>query len=308
MFKPQHYGLLFTQEHVHQARSQRSRPPFDQAWQLLEHIETSNNLETAQIGGLRYRFNDDVRAGESAVHLLVSVLNNDSSDHLGYLEALAEMMAFAQCFEMLRTHPAWTPDNQSHWLDTFWERVNILNEGPYGLERYEEIWLSALNLFAGIILERETLFQNGIDLFQQVIRSEIHPEGYLHKAIGHHDGHSFFRHLLSIKALTLIAEAATHAGVDLWRYAFRDVSVMTAAAYVTFYYYYPEKWQWDDNIQDEIIPLFKQHCAFAEMVNHHESIKATRMLLDELRPIYEPYGGGLTTLTHGVAAKRGLFG
>jgi hypothetical protein len=33
-------------------------------------------------------------------------------------------------------------------------------------------------------------------------------------------------------------------------------------------------------------------------------------LLEDLRPIYDPYGGGLTTLTHGVALKpqrRGLF-
>jgi hypothetical protein len=294
MFKPQHTGVTFSEMHIQQARTNRGKTPFDSAWQMLEHIQPNNALEAAQIGGLRFRFNSDQRAGEEAIDALFDQFNADTSDSLGYLEALAETVTLAQSFEMLRTHPAFAPGKQAQWLDQFWERVSTLNQSQYGLERYEEIWQGL-----------------GVELFQQVIREEIHPEGYLHKAVSVKDGHSFYRQLLSVKALALMAEAATHAGIDLWRYAFRGVSVMTAAAYVTFYYYYPEKWQWDEeNFGDgeSITSLFKQHSGFIEMVNRHESIKATRLLLDDLRPIYDPYGGGLTTLTHGVVVKRGLFG
>jgi hypothetical protein len=43
------------------------------------------------------------------------------------------------------------------------------------------------------------------------------------------------------------------------------------------------------------------------MLNRRFSSKLTRPILDDLRPIYDVSGGGLTTLTHALP-KRGLFG
>ncbi len=63
--------------------------------------------------------------------------------------------------------------------------------------------------------------------------------------------------------------------------------------------------------QDEAQLLFRRYGGYLEMVNRRTGYKDLKPLLEDLRPIYDPHGGGLTTLTHGVAVKpkrRGLFG
>jgi hypothetical protein len=110
------------------------------------------------------------------------------------------------------------------------------------------------------------------------------------------------RQVLVVEALTLMAEAAEHVGVDLWGYSFRGVSVMTAFSYIMYYYFFPDKWRWDVNITNE---PFREYGGFLELVNYHAYPKDLKPLLDDLRPIYDPPGGGLTTLSHGIVRKRG---
>jgi hypothetical protein len=118
------------------------------------------------------------------------------------------------------------------------------------------------------------------------------------------DGLGFYRQIRSVQALVLMAEAAQHAGVNLWDYTVRGVSVMTAVTYVMFYHFRPDKWRWDEGLEAVIPPFFRKHAGFMEMVNRRDNRpRDIQMLLDDLRPIYDVYGGGLTTLTHGLAAS-----
>jgi hypothetical protein len=56
--------------------------------------------------------------------------------------------------------------------------------------------------------------------------------------------------------------------------------------------------------------LFREHAGFLEIIAEHYKppLKAIQMIHDDLRPIFDPFGGGLTTLTHAPAPRRGLFG
>jgi hypothetical protein len=123
------------------------------------------------------------------------------------------------------------------------------------------------------------------------------------------DKRGFFRQLLTAQALVLMAEAAQHVGVDLWGYESRGVSAVTAASYLIFYYYYPQKWRWDkDLVEDDVQPLLRRHAGFLEMVYRRRPLRDFQVLLKALRPVYDVWGGGLTTLTHGAPLRRGWLG
>nr|MCU0476272.1 hypothetical protein [Anaerolineae bacterium] len=109
------------------------------------------------------------------------------------------------------------------------------------------------------------------------------------------------------------AEVAAHAGIDLWGYELRSVSLMTAAFYPLYYYYYPEKWKWAEGISiDAAQQMFRQNAAFLEIINRRRpNVHAINLIVDELRPIIDPLGGGAVTLTHHPAPppkRRGWFG
>lgn len=301
----EHCGLVFTGEHVRQAREGREREPLKTAWAFLLEQDQTGGLSAAQWNALRYRFNDDFAAGERAVRMLLDLGLSVTGEPFDRLSA---MLALAQTFEMLRDHPAFEQTTLAAWLETFAARVADFNQGAAALSPLETLWLGTLNIAAGLVLEREDWFKTGTDTYRQTIRDEVRPEGFLPQAVEGKDGGSLLRQLLSVKALVLSAEMADHAGVDLWDYASRGVSVMTACAYLFFYYYYPEKWRWDTLAESEAARLFRDHGGFLEMVNRRARPKDLKLMLDQLRPIYDVTGGGLTTLTHGVPARRGLFG
>jgi hypothetical protein len=116
------------------------------------------------------------------------------------------------------------------------------------------------------------------------------------------------RSVQAVTALTLMAEAAAHVGVDLWAYQVRGVSVTTAAIYPMYYFYVTDKWQWEAIAPEQVQAIYRAHGGYLEILHHRLRHKDFKPLLDELRPLYDPYAGGLTTLTHGVVVKRGLFG
>lgn len=309
MFKPLHCGLYFTDDHVRQARRERDSEPFRGAYLYLRERE-QQGPNAVQWYGLRYLFDSDDRAGELAIAALERYMNEPLIEDITYLDAVAQTMMLAQAFEMTRDHPAWRAGGRFHWLNRFQERVNELSTSPYKDTQVENLWMAALVLISGVLLEREDLFDVGVDVFKRTVDYDISPRGHITKAVEGEDGGSLYRQILSASALVLMAEAATHCGVDLWEYSNRGVSVTTAAVYPIYYFYTPEQWKWDKGItQDESQHLFRRCGGFLEILYRRTNYKDLKPLLEDLRPIYDPHGGGLTTLTHGLPMKRrGLFG
>lgn len=321
IFQPNHTGLYFTPHAVAEANSARDREPFKSAWALLlEEESTPETLAGVLRDALRYRIAGDVESGARGIANLLHLTEQPVHDHVHYLEHAATLAALTQCFELLRDHPAF--DQRGAWLAWLEQAITSLNQPAGELAHHEQLWLAVVNMTGGIALEREALFNDAVAVYQQTIDRHVHPEGYIKPAVeDHKDRDGLFRLLWSVKALTLLAEAANAStGLDLWHYEFRGVGLLTAALYPLAYYFRPEKWPWlrspDPNAPvepltvEEAEPLFKQHGAFYEIVNRHaEKQKAITLFLDAQRPLFDPYGGGLTTLTHGIAKKRrGLFG
>jgi hypothetical protein len=307
-FAPRHYGLYFTETHVEQARRGRDRAPYQAAWQLLSSREPKGIVASAQWNALLYRFSSNQEAGQRALALLTGENSLHFDTQTRYLDRLAMTLTWAQCFEMLRDHPMFAREAQAAWLGHFSDVVAHLNRTV--TTGFRNLWLNAVNLAGGIVLEREALFQTSVEAYRRAVREDIHPEGYIRGAVEAGDGLGFYRQMRSVQALVLMAEAAQHAGVDLWSYAVRGVSVMTAATYVMYYHFRPDKWRWDEGLEEVIPPFFRKQAGFMEMVNRRENRPGDlQAALDDLRPIYDVYGGGLTTLTHGVAVgKRRWFG
>ena len=165
----------------------------------------------------------------------------------------------------------------------------------------------------------------------------VQPHGYVRPLVEVRDGQSLPRTLQFVQALVLAAEVGEYQGYHLWEYERRGVSVLTAALYPLYYYYYPEKWQWDaqpvlqqmtgkrpsrreraaqvlsDYTVDTVKDVFIENRSFLELVNRRTrgSVRAVTLILDEARPILDFVGGGPVTLTHGLPhapKRRGLFG
>jgi hypothetical protein len=195
-------------------------------------------------------------------------------------------------------------------LEFFTARVSTLENSPDKDTHTEMVWMALLNFAAGVVLEDEALLHKGIEVFKRSVTEDIRPQGFIPKAVDGKDGGSLYRQILSASALVLMAEAATHAGVDLWDFAVRGVSVVTGAMYPIYYFYTPERWRWDEGIStEEAQNLFRQYGGYLEMLYRRTRHKDLKPLLQDLRPIYDVRAGGLTTLSHGaVEMKRGLFG
>ncbi len=305
MTNPLHFGLYFTPEHVKTARDQRDQVPFDAAWKLLhEHEETG--VQAGLWLGLRYRFNDDALAGEQAIHSLLEFMSHGLDPEMTYVDALQETLIQAHAFELVRDHAA-LAEGAATFLAAFEARVVYLNNLEYERSYVESAMLGHVLLVAGIVLERDDLYQAGVQVYERMVREDIHPQGYIPKAVDANDGGGLLRQMIVVSTLVQMAEAAQHTGTDLWGYSYRGVSVMTAFSYLLYYYFFPEKWRWDKDVTND---PFREYGAFLEFVNHHAYPKDLKPILDELRPLYDACGGGLTTLSHGMTGrpKRGLFG
>jgi hypothetical protein len=301
-----HFGLYFTPEHVRVARQNRDREPFQLAWADVLAFQPSDVLAAAQREALLYRFNDDANAGESAVNALVNGLGLNAS--VLTLDTAADAITVAHTFEMVADHPAFLWQAQGKWATIFAAHVDKLAKGEAQLPYVERVWLGLLQLVAGIVLENQARLDAGAAVYRHVISEDVRPEGYIPSVVEASQGGSLLRQLRVVEALTLMAEAASHVGLDLWGFTARGVSIMTPAAYVIYYYYYADKWRWDTVSEDEGKGFFRQHGGFLEILNHHARPKDIKLLLDDMRPFHSPPAGGFPTLTHGLLARRGLFG
>jgi hypothetical protein len=318
MFRPAHCGLYFTEEHIHRAQKHRQRPPLTAAWEYLDLTRATDDLMLAQLGGLRYRFGEELDAGEQALTVLGADLSPLFDDHAPYWRNIATALTLAQCFELLRDHPACSPDQVTGWLAALRKWVSALNRDEAGITVVDRCWLAALNIAAGIGLEDEAVFEAGAESYRQIVSTGIHPEGYLPQAVEDTGDDGLLLQVLAVAALVLAAEAAAHAGVDLWGYQQRGVSALTAATYPLYYYFYPERWPWNSTRKDDpgglpaetATMIFRRHGGFLEIVNrrYERPLKAVGMILGDIRPVYDLYGGGLTTLSHAEPERRGLFG
>lgn len=265
---------------------------------------------TIQLDALRYRFADDAAAGQRAADALLA-LQIDA--HPSLQAAIGTAIMLADVSLLLGGQPAFEPKRAAFLDDWAGFAAELLQtEAPVD----DQYWQIALQIAAGVALDDETHLHSGADAFRQVIDEHIHPEGYFKSLAEAEVTDSFSRHMDAVRALTLAAEAATQSGVDLWDYARRDVSLNTAATYLVYYYFYPEKWRWRDELTtDDTTRIFAERGAFIEIVTYRGYPRGVELLLEEQRPLYDALGGGLTTLTHYPTLKRsprkkrgGLFG
>lgn len=302
----EHFGLYFTPAAVERVTQNRRKPPYKDALAALDAPPPDDPLAAAVTHGFRRRFLGDAPAAARAAALLTE---QDAGlvlpDEMAYRDACAVTMAAGHAFEMVRdTLP---DDVRAAWLGRYAAQVGTLRatDAPRLLD---DIWRAALEIVGGVVLERADLLDAGAAGFRAVIDGDIHPEGYLPRLVEKSKGGALVRQVHAAQGLALAAEAASHAGVDLWGYEARGISAKTAAIYAAAYYEYRETWHWDappDDAENE--QFYRHHAGFFEMLNSHLRPVVLRDTLAKLRPLADPYGGGFTTLSHGQP-KRGLFG
>lgn len=300
-------GLYFTPTAVQTATQRARRAPFKDAFALLDELRPTDPTTAAVAAGFRYQFQQDERAAAQVGKWLAGGggLNVQTADTYG---ACAALMAAGHAYTLVQdTVPAATA---SAWVNAYDARVTPLCAADSStLAPLEVIWQMALQVVAGVVLQRGDLFSAGVDVFKQVIAHEIHPEGYMPRLVENSAGGGLQRQVLAAQGLALAAEAATHAGEPLWAYDVRGISAKTTAIYAAAYFEYRDTWQWDEPpTEAETDAFYREHGAFLEMLNVHLRPVVLKATLDKLRPLFSPYGGGLTTLSHGVPQRRGLFG
>jgi len=303
-----HYGLFFTEAHLQRAQKARDKAPFTKAFAILD-TEHPDPLAEMLLKGYRYRLGDK-NAGEKAREALSAwLVDTHSSDLWVYMR---QSILAGQVIELIR--PLLTANIMEHWIDNTIIMLKTETDATH-----EHIWQGVVRMSLGIVAELEDDVENATTLYKQVIDDLLHPEGYIPKIVDHHNEvTSFTYQLQASQGLALMAEMAKHIGIDLYSYNKRGVSVTTACAYPLYYYFYPEKWRWsgDKYRPSEGVPeatakqLFRDHAGFLEIIAEHykPALKAIQMIHDDLRPTFDPFGGGLTTLTHAPAPRRGLFG
>jgi hypothetical protein len=310
-FTPTHTGLFFGQKQLGEAREMRESSARQAAWALLVKRDADQPL-LWRIMRLAYRFRllDDAQSGAQALELLQQAphINDDAGDALA---ALRDGIAQGQLLDMLSAQPdfAASADNQRtryrQQADAALQAVTTETETDVVLA----CWCIALQVAAGAVLDDAALFEAGVKAFRQRIDSDIHPEGYVKSAVENQEQDTLYRQVMSVAGLVLAAEAAHHAGADLWTYENRGVGVSTAVAYAVYYYFFPDKWRWQQGITtDDTHALFEQYGAFIEIASYRKPARGVEYLLEEQRPFMDVHGGGFTTLTHGPEAqrKRGL--
>lgn len=311
MFTVHHDGLFFTQEHIASAQQLAAKEPLVSAFARLQKNDPADAVSPLW-QAYHYVFRNDLEAGERALLAIEAQLDSGVVEDMPYLDAVAETLMCGQVYEMIRQHPALSFVRRAGWINRFEERVNTLATSVYKDSYVENLWMAALVVGAGVILEREDIFQIGVEVFQNAVAFDVRPQGFIPRAIEGGGGGAMYRQLASVSALSLIAEVASHVGVDLWGYENRGISVITAAIYPIYYFYTTEKWLWDKELAPEDVQMwFRRFGGYLEFVKRRTNLRDLNPLLEDLRPIFTPLAGGFTTLTHGIALprpRRGLFG
>lgn len=328
-------GLIFTHSHIRAAHDLSDKPPFATAWDLFKRVAADLENVTrpsAQLAGqaLHWRIVGDTDSGARAVAALSDFVYSAADADI---TAFKDTFATAQAISCLLDHPAMTDAARTQILDAWAENAARLNAGE---ALHLRAWSVLTELCAGVLLDLPERAEMAAAGFRALV-DMVQPHGYVGALVEIRDGETLPRTLQFVQGLVLAAEVGAHHGFELWEYERRGVSVLTAALYPLYYYYYPEKWPWDvkatpqpvtakrpsrreraaqilsDYTVDSVKDVFKQHESFLELVNHRTqgSVRAVTMILEEQRPLIDLLGGGPVTLTHGLpqaAKRRGLFG
>lgn len=301
-----HFGLIFTAQDVLNAQTHRDEAPYKTAWEQFESIASdaavqANIHQRTLYNALRWRVLGDVQAGEAAL-IDFPVAWSDQN-------AAVSLPTFGliQAYESLRDHPAHRSALTALIHDALPHFAHAETD-----DTVTRAWKNALQMAVGVTLENSALIESAVYDVKTIIES-IHPAGYIPSVIQARpdDPQNFSDTVQTVHALTLAAEVGAHIGIDLWTHEKRTVSLMTAAFYPLYYYYYPEKWKWAEGLlMMDSQPVIQAAAGYLELVNRRrQNVRAVNLILNDIRPILS-LNGGATTLTHHPAPppkRRGWF-
>lgn len=312
-FQPLHCGLYFTQANIREAQRHKAREPFLAAWENLKTVRQPANMpENILRDALWYRLNGEI-AHETAERLFTQLndaLNQPDDQGKSPEAQINHLLTLAQAFECVSDHPAYSTQAKTAWINHFAAQVGGVQAIQESLTFVPRLRLALLTLVNGIVLEDANAVNAGADYFRAMIEEEVRPQGFIPKALEgeDNDNRGIYRQVIASSTLVLMAEAATHVGINLWDFAVRGVNVRTSAIYPIYYYYTTEKWEWHAITPEDVQDAFRQHGGYLEIVHKRTGIRDLMAVLEPLRPIFDQDGGGATTLTHGVKIRTGLFG
>lgn len=214
-------------------------------------------------------------------------------------EALRQWVSAMHVADLLHAEPHFARDAAA-WHAAADQRLAELRQRATS-DLPTQVWLHLATLIAALRNADTSASAAALDPLRAII-DQIHPEGYLKAAVNAEDPqHNFQQMLMVTGALCLAAEVAERLQGDLWRYQNRGVGISTAVAYVVSFYFYPEKWRWGGKLDAAFVTeQFCQHGAFLEMAARRAPLRATDILLEDLRPMFSLAFGGLTTFTYGA--------
>jgi hypothetical protein len=300
-------GLTFSNTAIETAQGHQTEAPFDAAYEQLVSIQPEAPLKASLVDGFRYHFLGDSDALERATQAFI--LNQTGIgllDSSGFVDAAAQTFASAQAFQLIRDSVS--EEEQTNWVVAYENLLDSIGKSETVM-LLDRIWQMTATLVGGVVLQREDQLIAASDRFREIIAEEIHPEGYFPAVVERSEGGALQRQVMAAKGLVLAAEVASHVGVDLWNYEVRGISAKTAAIYAAAFFEYREQWQWDEAPdKDTHDAFYRANGAFLEFLNRQLRPEVLGTTLEQLRPLYDPYGGGFTTLTHAQPPRRGLFG
>lgn len=295
-------ALFFSESHLQLARDHIDREPISGALRLLDN-RPADRLEAAQLLALKYVFRHDSFAGDAAIELL---REQDFSSDAGFAApALKRRLGWLAVMAMLQGHPR-SRSLEDASLGPIESAVQQSLQSGSDTCPLQLSWQAALAMASGILADDDAIFERAAALFRRLVDDHIHPEGYF-KGVVDIDGASetYAAQFSATCAMVLMAEMAGQAGVDLWNYDNRAVSVNTAATYTFYYYFFPERWRWESGLRREkTMTLMRREGAYFEMLNRRSPLRGVDQLFAEQRPMFAATGGGLTTLTHGLAPPK----
>ena len=289
-------GLFHTEADLRLARANLDKQPIQGALALLETPQV-DPLDSALMAALRGQLLEKPEDGYRAAEALNELKLAPEADP--ELESLKRALGWMSVVAMLRGHPAW----QGSWLDDI---AAWLDQVADTGDPLRELWLGAVTMAAGILLESDERIERGAAVYRRAVDERIHPEGYLKGIADVVDGEQRYEAQVSgLCALVLLAEMAGQVGLNLWDYDSRAVSIATAVAYTHFYYFFPEKWRWEAGLTAERTrEVMAAEGAFMELANRRNPPQGIEQFLAERRPLFCAWGGGLTSLTHGLAPPK----
>ncbi len=292
----QQKGLFHSEADLQLARENLQREPIRGALARLEAADP-DPLARACLSALRGQVYGELEAGyRAAATLNESDIIRESGNQL---EDVKRSLGWLALMAMLRGHPAW----EASWFDAI---TSILTRFDESGDTLQALWLGALALAAGILLEDEPEIERGAAVYRGAVEQLIHPEGFLKGIADVADAPGRYEAQVSgCCALVLLAEMAAPLGLDLWSFESRAVGVITAVTYTHFYYFFPEKWRWEEGLTlERARAIMRREGAFMELVNRRNPPQGIEQFLAEQRPLFCAWGGGLTTLTHGLSPPK----